>query len=154
MTVVRVRTECPFPATVEKLWPLLCDSRVDRRSALLSFLHVPQPIRCRLPGGAGGVGEERECESDQGLVHQRILEWVPRSRLSFRMERATLPQRGWIEGMSDEFDLVPQGAGSLVTRTTQVRVRGRFRIIKGFLLILGLRQVHRIVFRSWRSSAG
>ncbi len=147
-----MRTRRRFPASAGAVWPLLCDSRIEGSSRVLSLLHLPQPIRCRLVGGSGGVGEERECQSDQGVVRQRILEWVPERRLAFRMEGTTLAVQRWIEGMVDTLDLDPQENGLVVTRTTRVQVRGPLRLVKGWLLFLGLKQVHRVVFRGWLRS--
>lgn len=103
--------------------------------------------------GRGGVGEERECESDQGVVHQRILEWVPERHLTFRMERTTLPAGASISEMTDTIDLAPADGGVVVTRSTRARIGGRFRFFKGWLVAIGLKQVHRVVFREWRRLA-
>ena len=37
------------------------------------------------PSGVGGMGEPRECLSDQGRIEQRILEWQEPRRLCFEM---------------------------------------------------------------------
>jgi polyketide cyclase/dehydrase/lipid transport protein len=115
---------------------------------------VPEPVLCQLPAGSGGIGSERECVSRQGTVRQRILEWVPEKRVSFRMERTDLGFRSLVDEMVDTIDLVPRGAGVDVTRTTQIRVKGRFRFAKGWLVLLGVKQVHRYVFRNWLASSG
>ena len=144
-----VRTQRTFRCAPRVVWPLLCDSKMDRSSAILFKLGVPQPLECRLPEGRGGVGSERECVSDQGVVHQRILEWVPDSRLAFRMEWTDLPSARSISSIEDSFDLLPLGAKVRVVRTTRVGVLGRYSVLKRFALIIGLRQVHRYVYRNW-----
>ena len=101
----------------------------------------------------GGVGEERECVSDQGVVRQRILEWEPPARLTFRMERSDLPQLRSVPELVDTFDLVHDARRTVVTRTTEVRLRGPLAPWRRFLLFLGLKQVHRYVFRNWRKLA-
>jgi len=95
------------------------------------------------------VGVERECVSDRGIVRQRILDWRPEERLSFRMEETSLPIRAFVREMVDTIVLVPSGSSLQVTRTTTVRVSGRYRILRKWLLRIGIKQVHRYVFRSW-----
>ena len=144
-----VRTSRRFPCSANTVWPLLCDSRIEGRARLLFYLGVPQPLQCRLPEGRGEVGAERECVSDRGIVRQRILDWRPEERLSFRMEETSLPIRAFVRDMVDTIVLVPSGSSVHVTRTTTVRVSGRYRILRKWLLRVGIKQVHRYVFRSW-----
>ncbi len=144
-----VQTSHRFSCPASKVWPLLCDSRTEGRTSLLFLLGVPQPLQCRLPDGHGEVGAERECQSDRGTVHQRILEWLPEQRLSFRMEETTLPIRGFVDDMVDTIELLPVHGALQVTRTTSIRVSGQFRFFRRWLLYLGVKQVHHYVFRSW-----
>jgi uncharacterized protein YndB with AHSA1/START domain len=153
MTELVVRTRQTFAAPAGTVWALLCNSRMDDASSLWFKLGVPHPVECRVPDGHGGVGSERECVSDQGIVHQRILEWVPESRLSFRMEDTDLRFRRYVSGIVDTFDLVATGTGVSVTRTTRVSAKGRFRIFRKVALFFSLMQVHRYVFRNWRRLA-
>ena len=115
-------------------------------------LGVPQPIECRLPEGRGGVGSERECVSDQGIVHQRILEWEPESRLAFRMEWSELPSTRVVLDLQDTFDLVARDGGVSVSRTTRATLRPGFHPLERLGLFVGIKQVHRYVFRNWDRS--
>jgi hypothetical protein len=153
MKPLMVRTSQSFPGPVRTVWSLVCNSRMDGSSALLFKLGVPQPVECRLPDGHGGVGSERECVSDQGVVHQRILQWIPEKRLSFRMERTDLRFQRYVIEIVDTFDFNTSGARAGVTRTTQVWVKGPFQLLKKVALFLSLKQVHRYVFRNWRRLA-
>ncbi len=144
-----VRTRQSFPCPASTVWSLLCDSRMDDRSAILFKLGVPQPVQCRVTDGHGGVGSERECISDQGVVHQRILVWLPGERLSFRMEQTDMNFQKFVREIVDTFDLVATEAGVMVTRTTEVATKGRFQFLKKLVLYFGLKKVHRYVFRSW-----
>lgn len=152
--MLAVRSSQHFSCAADKVWPLLCDSKIEGRISPLFLLGVPQPLQCRLPEGHGGVGSARECESDQGVVHQRILEWLPERRLSFRMEETDLPMRRFVQDMVDTIDLVPMDPGLEVTRTTTLRLKGPHRFLKKCLLFVGVKQVHRHVFRGWRRLAG
>jgi hypothetical protein len=148
-----VRTRWSFRTPASAVWPLICNSRMDPSSSPLFELGVPRPIECRVPDGTGGVGSERECVSDQGVVHQRILEWTPEKHLSFRMERTDIGFRPLVDGLMDSFDFAPTKRGVTLTRTTRVWVRGRFPCAKEFLLFVGLKHVHRYVFRNWQRLA-
>jgi hypothetical protein len=153
MRDLAVRTRQSFPCSAGAVWSLLCNSRMDGTSKLLFKLGVPQPVQCRVTDDHGGVGSERECISDQGVVHQRILEWLPDRRLSFRMERTDMQFRRFVREIVDTFDLVPSSSGVLVTRVTKVSTTGRFQIFRRITLYLGLKQVHRYVFQNWQRLA-
>jgi hypothetical protein len=148
-----VRTRQKFPGPASTVWSLICNSRMDGTSTLLFRLGVPQPVECRVPDSRGGVGSERECVSDQGVVHQRILEWVPEKRLRFRMERTDLRFQRYVSEIVDTFDFDKMPSEVRVTRTTEVGTKGRFQFLKKFLLYLSLKQVHRYVFRNWHRLA-
>lgn len=147
-----IRTRRPFHSPAGVVWPLLCNSKMDRSNSLLFRLGVPQPLECRLPAG-DGVGAERECVSDQGTVHQRILEWVPERALAFRMETNDLPSAKGIEAIEDRFEIEPIRRGVAVYRQTRVQVAADYPLLKRLELRLGLKQVHRYVFRNWQRLA-
>jgi len=148
-----VRTTRQFPCSAGRVWPLLCESEIVPSRHVPFLPGVPRPVACRLPGGEGGVGAERACISDGGVVHQRITEWTPEHRLAFRMERTDLPFRRLVEEVVDTIVLRSNPSGVEVTRTTSVKVNGPLRLLKGALVSLGVKQVHRYVFRSWVRSA-
>ncbi|MFZ0831009.1 MAG: hypothetical protein WCB18_09615 [Thermoplasmata archaeon] len=149
MNEMFVRTSQQFPSPASKVWTLLCNSRMDGTPVVWFRFGVPQPVECRLPDGQGGVGSERECISDQGVVHQRIIGWIPEKRLSFRMEKTDLRFQRYVREIVDTFDLVSTDAGVWVTRTTGVWTKGRFQSLKMIALHISLKQVHRYVFRNW-----
>ncbi|HYK94163.1 MAG TPA: SRPBCC family protein [Thermoplasmata archaeon] len=149
MTALIVRTRRRFPQAPADVWPLLLNSRMAPSRSLWFRLGVPQPVECRVPDGRGGVGSERECVSIQGVVHQRILEWTPPSHLVFRLEWTDLAQARGVGGMRETFDLDPVDGATVVTRTTEVELRGAGNPFRRFVLWVGLKQVHRFVFRNW-----
>jgi hypothetical protein len=144
-----VRTTHSFGASAGVVWGLMCNSSMEDTSALLFRLGVPQPVACRIVGGPGGVGSERECISDQGVVHQRILVWEPEKRLRFRMERTTLNFGRHVRDLEDTFDLEPTATGVKVTRTTRVWTQGRSNVVRRIPLWMSLRKVHQYVFGNW-----
>lgn len=99
------------------------------------------------------MGAERECISDQGVVHQRILEWEPGRKLTFRMERTDLPSAKGIRQIEDSFDIQSTSGGVSVRRTTRVQVPADYSLLKTLELRIGLKQVHRYVFRNWQRLA-
>lgn len=145
-----VRTRQTFAHRARAVWPLLCESEMDRSGPFLLRLGLPRPVRCHLPDGPGGIGRERECVSDHGTVRQRILEWEPPVRLVFRMERTDLPELRPVEELVDTFDLEESSVGTRIVRTTHVRFRTPLPPWRRALLSLGLKRIHRYVFRNWR----
>jgi hypothetical protein len=149
-----VRTTWRFARPPEIIWPLLCDSRMEPTNSCLFRLGVPQPRQCRLPNGQGGVGSARQCISDRGVIDQTIVAWEEPKHLAFRMERSDMNFRAFVFSIVDDFELVPTPeGGTRATRTTSVQVIGWFRWVKSVLLWVGLKKVHRFVFRAWERLA-
>ena len=70
------------------------------------------------------------------------------------MDRTDLYFRSWVPSIVDDFELVPTpDGGTRTTRTTNVTVTGWFRWAKQAALWLGLKKVHRFVFRNWQRLA-
>lgn len=149
-----VQTTWFFPQPPDAIWPLLCNARMEPTRSTLFGLGLPQPQQCRLPDGHGGVGSTRQCISDRGTVEQTILDWNEPHHLAFSMDRSDLYFRSWVISIVDDFELArtPQG-GTRATRTTSVQVIGWFRRLKQLALWVGLRQIHRFVFRNWQRLA-
>ena len=149
-----VRTTWHFPQSPEVIWPLLCNSRMEPTASCLFGLGLPQPMQCRLPGGQGGVGSTRQCISDRGVIEQTILVWEEPHHLAFRMDRTDLYFRSWVPSIIDDFELLPTPeCGTRAIRTTTVTVTGWFRWAKRTVLWIGLKKVHRFVFRNWQRLA-
>jgi hypothetical protein len=148
---VIVRTRWSLPARPDQVWPLLCSSSMDRNRPCFFHLGVPKPVACRLPSGEG-VGARRECISEQGAVRQRITRWDAPRGLSFELVDTDLQWRRYVDAIEESFDLEATGPATRVLRTTNVRLKsgqGRWRAL---LLHLGLKQVHRYVFRNWAAA--
>jgi hypothetical protein len=145
-----VRTTWDFTQAATVIWPLLCNSRMEASPSCLFGLGLPQPKQCLLPDGPGGIGSRRQCVSDRGTVEQTILVWEEPTHLAFSMDRSDLYFRESVPSIVDDFELLPLvGRGTRVTRTTSVQVIGRFRWFKQVCLWIGLKKVHRFVFRNW-----
>lgn len=148
---MRITTTRVLPLPAEQAWRLLCDSRLRLRPLCpVFFLGAPRPHECALPSGEGGAGAERECRSHEGAVRQRITVWEPPARLQFRMESTTLGFDRYLDELVDDFVLVPHPSGTAVTRTTTVTARGHLRWVRYAMVAVGLKSVHRFVFRNWQ----
>lgn len=145
---MKVRTTAILPSRPEDVWPLLTNSSMDRSRPCLFRLGVPKPVQCRLPGG-GGVGARRECVSEQGRVIQRITRWDPPRALSFEMVKTDLFFADHVAAIEEAFDLESAGTDTKVVRTTRVRLQSGRPAFCGILFWIGLKQVHRYVFRNW-----
>jgi hypothetical protein len=149
-----VQTTWSFPQPPEAIWPLLCNSRMEPTASCLFGLGLPQPQQCRLPDGQGGVGSARQCISDRGVVEQTILAWEEPNHLAFSMDRSDLYFRSWVISIVDDFELsLTRAGGTRATRTTSVQAIGSFQRLKHLALWVGLKRIHRFVFRNWRRLA-
>ncbi|GAA1686743.1 hypothetical protein GCM10009765_40330 [Fodinicola feengrottensis] len=156
MISLKVITATTLPATPGDVWPLLVDSRMDRRPrSPVFYLGVPRPVECALPSGVGGVGAARECRAAEGVIRQRITRWQPASVLEFRMQETDLPFRRFVAGIAERFELMELAYGRTArTRTTTVTISGPFPALKAIALGVGLKSVHRFVFSCWRRQSG
>lgn len=69
---MKIISRATLPGSPEEIWPLLCSSKMEAGSACLFRLGLPRPVECRFPEGSGGVGKERQCVSNLGVIRQRI----------------------------------------------------------------------------------
>jgi hypothetical protein len=147
---MRVRTSVVIGKPAATLWPLLCDSRMDPRMPCFFRLGIPKPVECRLPDGEGRAGARRECVSQRAVVHQRITAWEPARRLQFHMEDTNLHFRPCVSALREEFLLEPlDSERTRLTRTTDLTTTGALPWAKAMIMAVGLKCVHRYVFRNW-----
>jgi len=147
---MQVITSARLPGPPEKVWPLLCSSRMDPEIPCLFRLGIPKPVECRLPDGTGEVGARRQCTSDKGTINQRITHWEAPNLLRFQMEDTTLYFRPCVNSIVDQFSLTAaDGGATLITRTTTIQVTGFAQRFKALIMCAGMKFVHRYVFKNW-----
>jgi hypothetical protein len=147
---MRVTTFAMLPGPPEEVWPLLCASRMDPQMPCAFRFGIPKPVECRLPDGQGGVGARRQCLSDHGVVNQRITHWERPRLLRFHMEDTTLYFGPCVTSMVEEFELSEGPCSTTrIRRTTTLQLGGFLRRFRGLLLCLGIKLIHRYVFRNW-----
>ena len=111
-------------------------------------------MECRLPDGSGGVGKRRQCISDSGVINQRITRWEVSSRLQFQMEDTTLYFRPCVNSIIEEFTLTLHGTSKTkIIRATTFNVTGAASWLKGMGMCIGMKFVHRYVFKNWARTA-
>lgn len=146
-----VRTSSTFLASPSDMWPLLYRSKMDGDQPCYFLCGLPKPLECRLPGETGGVGGTRECVSDKGVIRQRITEWEPAKKLSFELVQTDIYFGPCVESIVENFELAPaHGGGTVITRTTHFRFRKSYGVFAAIPMCIGLKAIHRYVFRNWR----
>jgi len=148
---MKIRTSTVIKTSREKLWPMLTDSEMNAPDCFC--LGVPRPVECRLPDEVGGVGAERQCVSDRGVVNQKITTWLPPEELQFSMVNTDHSWSRYIESIDERFELVPMDNGTRIMRTTILKAKGNFRWLKEVAFYFGLKRVHFFVFKNWRAQA-
>ena len=146
---MKIRTSAMINAPREQLWPLLTESRMDVPGWFC--LGLPRPVSCELPESVGGVGAERRCISDRGIVIQKITDWRPSELLRFRMISTNHEWGPCVESLEEDFRLEECNRGTRITRTTSIRATGLFASIKEIGFYFGLKRVHRYVFKNWKA---
>lgn len=149
-----IRTRHTFNAKPEILWPLLFNSKMDERQPCYLLCGLPKPLECRLANNEGGVGETRECVSDKGIIQQRIKEWIPNEKLSFELEQTNIYFGPCVESIIEQFDIKPiTNSQSQIVRTTRFKVKDGLRPLVTIPMFIGLKAIHRYVFRNWKRIA-
>jgi hypothetical protein len=146
---MRVTTSVLLEAAPHAVFPLLYGSRLEGRAPLLLRLGAPVPRACRLVEGRG-EGARRQCVTSKGVIDQRVTEWREGEVLAFEMEREDAGLGGWVKSMRDRFTLEARGSGTLLTRTSEVEVAGRFATLKAAALAVMVKRIHLYVFEMWR----
>ncbi len=145
-----VRTTVVIAKPPEEVWTLLCNSRMDARVPLPFRFGIPKPVQCRLPSGVGGAGQRRQCISNLGTINQRITFWEDNKTLMFEMIDTDMYFGRYVTSIKERFDLAADDERKTkITRTTEFKVNGRAGIFKSLLIWVGLKNVHRYVFRNW-----
>ena len=150
---MHIKTSRRFNVTPEKLWPLLFNSKMDDKQPCYFLCGLPKPIECRLPD-TGGVGATRECVSDKGIIVQNILEWVPNSKLKFELKQTDIYFGPCVKSIVETFEIQKIDEGhSTITRNTDFVIKSPFRLFISVPMAIGLKSIHRYVFKNWRRLA-
>lgn len=149
---MKIQTSMVISATPESIWPLLTNSSMEVPGCFC--LGLPRPVSCELPDRVGGVGAERRCVSDRGVVIQRITRWEAPHRLQFEMVSTDHCWRLQVDSIREDFLIEPVTGGTRITRTTTIIATKPFQRIKEWGFYLGLKRVHLYVFKNWRAQAG
>ncbi|MBO9593093.1 MAG: SRPBCC family protein [Niabella sp.] len=149
---MQLQTTWKFNATPAQLWPLLFQSKMDERKPCYFLFGLPKPVECRLTDGIGGVGATRECVSDKGLIRQTILEWMPEKKLRFEMRETSIYFGPCVDAIVETFVLTPAGTTeTTITRTTEFTLKPGARLWVSIPMWVGLKSIHRYVFRNWKN---
>lgn len=146
-----IRTSVFVSTTAEQFWPLLTNSTMQVPGWFC--LGLPRPVSCELPSTTGGVGAERRCISDRGIVVQKITHWAPPHQLQFEMVSTNHSWSEHVLSIREDFSIQPQQKGIKVIRTTTILATNPFKAIKELGFYLGLKRVHCYVFKNWRTLA-
>ena len=146
-----VKTPYFYKVSAAALWPLLFNSKMDDRQPCYLLCGLPKPLECRLPDNQGGVGSTRECVSDKGTIQQRITEWIPGHKLSFELVKTDLYFGPCVESIKEQFEITDNNQGGCrIIRTTTFNAKGPLAFLVSIPMYIGLKAIHRYVFRNWK----
>lgn len=148
---MKLTTTRIFSATAMDLWPLLFNSKMDAEKPCYFLCGLPKPVECRLAGGeGGGVGQTRECVSDRGTIRQTILDWEPGKLLRFELRETDIYFGPCVESIVETFEIKQLADNrASITRQTAFSVRSVLAPFISVPLYIGLKSIHRYVFRNW-----
>jgi hypothetical protein len=149
---MKVKTTHIINKSPEHLWPLLCNSKMTNSAPVIFIYCVPKPKECKLKSGEGGVGNERQCISNKGIINQEITVWNVNKELRFEMKDTDMYFGECVTVIKEQFTLEDLSNNKTrITRTTDFTVNGWFQTGKSLLIWIGLKNVHRYVFKNWDS---
>ena len=155
--MIAIETTIEIGAPPTAVWARLCDARMPATAPCefrLGPFGPPQPLRCELPTGVGGVGQERRCVTARGVVTQRITAWTEPEHLAFEMVAEDAGLGSHVRAVRDDFWVTPLTSGrTRLTRRTSLEPRGPCRRLRGIALRFAVQRVHRFTMRGFATAA-
>jgi hypothetical protein len=147
---MKLTTTKKFNASADRLWPLLFNSKMDDGQPCSLLCGLPKPVECRLADETGGVGHTRECISDKGTIQQTILEWEPNKKLKFELRETDIYFGPCVNSIVETFEIKAiNEQEAYITRQTEFSVKPLLRPCLSIPLWIGLKSIHRYVFKNW-----
>jgi hypothetical protein len=150
MMRVNVESRIDVVASADRVWELLCNAKLPLTAPCCFKIGVPTPRNCTLVSETGGVGAHRQCRTGNGVINQRITEWVPPYKLSFMVESDTLGLEKHIRSMNDTFTIESISGGIRLSRRTAFETHGFLSIPKSCVMKQSVRHIHRYVMRNFK----
>lgn len=156
--MITVETSIEIAAPVTVVWARLCDADMPATAPcefwLLRPFGMPQPLRCELPTGAGGVGQTRRCITSHGSITQRIIAWKEAEHLAFELIADTAGVTAEVHTLRDDFWLQPVAPlRTRLTRRTILEPRGPCPRLRGLGLRFAVRRIHRFTMHGFAVAA-
>ena len=155
--VLVIETTVEIDAPPPAVWAHLCDARMPATAPCefrLGPFGPPQPLRCELPSGVGGVGQERRCVTARGTVRQRITAWTECEHLAFEMVAEEAGLGVHVGAVRDDFWITPvAGRRTKLTRRTALDPRGPCPRLRSIALRFAIQRVHRFTMRGFAAAA-
>jgi len=152
MGKVQVTSSIAVNTAPENVWKFLCDAHMPTAPWCFQF-GVPTPQTCRIVGEATGVGAHRQCQTNQGVVDQRITEWQPPKRLTFVATSDTIGLYRHIKEMRDTFTLEQWESSTRLTRHTSFETTGAFASVKSIIFKMTVRRIHKFTMKGFKALA-
>ncbi|MGH1522314.1 MAG: hypothetical protein ACRBB2_08215 [Nitrosopumilus sp.] len=150
---VKVISKILIDSDETHVWDCLCDAKMEISSPWWFKLGIPTPQQCLVVNENKGVVTNRQCQTSQGIINQKIIEWHPYYRLSFVPISDTIGLDNHVKNMKDTFFLKSVDGKILLTRLTQIEVIGIGAKIKSIMLRLILKNIHVFVMKNFKTIA-
>jgi hypothetical protein len=106
-------------ASPDQVWAdLRSFDSLGGKKPFLMYIGLPIPVRCVTQGS--GEGSKRTCYFNHGYIEETVTEWSPPNRMRLSIDRTNMPGRHWLGFETAEYDLRPDGGGTVLTRITTI----------------------------------
>ena len=147
---VNVVSKILINADKTQVWDCLCNAKMEISSPWWFKVGIPTPKQCLVVNENKGIVTDRQCQTSQGIINQKIIEWHPYYRLSFIPISNTIGLSNYVKNMKDTFFLKSLDEGVLLTRLTQIEITGFGSQIKGIALKFILKNIHIFVMKNFK----
>ncbi|HEY5912449.1 MAG TPA: TIGR01777 family oxidoreductase [Verrucomicrobiae bacterium] len=115
-------TETTVAASPERAWELVAEmDKLDGPRPFLLRCGLPTPTRCELT--YAGVGGQRVCYFNSGVIAQEVTAWERPAFMGLRITESTLPGRHWLTFVDASYELSTAGTQTRVVRHTTIGTR-------------------------------
>lgn len=103
-------SQIDIDAPINVVWAsMLAIPRISGPKPFLLRVGLPVPLYCTFSNE--GLGGERVCYFDSGIISQRISEWNAPTELAVTISESTLPGRHWLSFSGAGYRLEPNAKG-------------------------------------------
>ncbi len=147
---IKVTSKVMIDADKKQVWECLCNAKMQLSAPWWFKFGIPTPQQCLVIHKNEEIVTDRQCQTSQGVINQKITKWQPYDKLSFVPVSNNIGLSRYLKNMEDTFVLKSVDGKTLLTRLTRIEIDGMGAFLKGIVLKLILKQIHVFVMKNFK----